>query len=90
MPPEIKSMWVTVAAPSAGNLGNVVEAFWYLDGDTVTMCSESGVATGKSECLTVGGSDRAVASRLRRQSWAAESGTSDFNRNLNYGPSGVA
>jgi hypothetical protein len=87
---EVKSMWVTVAPPSRGDLGNVVEAFWYLDGDTVTMCSESGVASGKSERLTVGGSDRAVASRLRRQSWAAESGTSDFNRNLNYSRGGVA
>ena len=29
-----------------------------------------------------GGSDRAIASRLRRQSWSAESGISDVNRSL--------
>ena len=36
------------------------------------------------ERLEQGGSDRAIASRLRRQSWSAESGISDVNRSLSY------
>ena len=87
---EIKSMWATVAPPSGGDLGAVVEAFWYVEGDTVTMCSESGTPTGQTERLTVGGSDRAVASRLRKREWAAETGESAFSRPLNYSRHGVA
>jgi hypothetical protein len=88
---EIKGCWVTVAPPSGGNHGSVTEAWWYVtEAGEVCLCSESGVASGPKEKLTVGGSDRAVASRLRRQSYDAENGTSDFHRVLSYDRRGVA
>jgi hypothetical protein len=87
---EIKSMWATVAQPSSGDLGAVVEAFWYVEGDVLVMCSESGTATGQSERLTAGGNERAVASRLALEAWHNRAGESDFNRRLNYARLGNA
>jgi hypothetical protein len=88
---EVKSMWVTIALPSSAQpCGSVVEAFWYVDGDTVCLCDGEGRPAGVSEKLTVLGNERAVASRLRKREWVAESGASDFNRSLNYSRGGVA
>ena len=87
---EIRSAWVTVAPPSGHDLGSVVEAFWYVEGDTVVMCSESGTPLGQSERIGAGGNERAIASRLRRAAWSAESSGSDFSRPLNYPRGGVA
>jgi len=87
---ELKSMWVTVAPPINGDLDAVVEAFWFVEGDVLSLCDEAGRATGQTERLTVGGSDRAVASRLRKREWAAETGESAFSPPLNYSRHGVA
>jgi hypothetical protein len=90
MPPEIHSCWVTLRGPSGHDHGAVTEAFWTLTDGVVTMCSESGTPTGQTERVGAQGSDRAIASRLRRASWSSEGGASDFNRPLSYGRSGYA
>jgi hypothetical protein len=41
----------------------------------------------KPYTLAPGENPRAVASRLKREAWARESGRSEFNRPLRYGPS---
>jgi hypothetical protein len=90
---EVKTMWATIAAPaSRGDTGSVVETFWYVENGVLSLCSEDGVATGPSERLEPGGNERAVASRLRKREFtsASESGDSDWNRRIDYGPLGIA
>jgi hypothetical protein len=87
---EIKSMWVTVAGPNGRNLGSVIEAWWFVADGVLSLCDESGHASGPTERLQPGQVERQVASRLRKDAWRAENGESDFGRPLTYPRGGVA
>jgi hypothetical protein len=77
--------------PTNGDQGGTEAGHYYVEDGAVVMCSEDGKPTGQSERLTVGGSDRAVASRLRKRAWLAEQTDSTrFGRPLNYSRMGNA
>jgi len=89
--PKVRSFWCGVRQPSGGDLGETTACHYYVEGDTLTLCDQDGKSSGEPYRLAPGESERAAASRLKREAWTRESGRSAFNnRRLNYGPLGFA
>jgi hypothetical protein len=89
--PTVQLVWIQTRPPANGDCGMTEPAHFFVDGDTVHLCSEDGKPSGASERLTTNGSARAVAGRLRKRAWEKETGANDFNRPLgNYSRHGVA
>jgi hypothetical protein len=88
--PEIKTVWVQTRPARDGDAGGCEAGFYFVIDGVVRMCSESGKPTDK-QCR-LGPSDDAhrIAGRLTLQAWSKAAGERDFNRPLNYSPSGVA
>jgi hypothetical protein len=70
---EIREVWIQTRAPSGpGDTGGCEAGWYYLENSTVVMCDPDGKPTGLSERLTVGGNEKAVASRLRKRARTKE------------------
>jgi hypothetical protein len=93
--PKVQSCSVVVAQPAhEGDLGEVIDCFWYEQDGFVVLCSQSGKPTGEEKRLAPGDDPRSVAKRLGRYAWRQERPTSAVpgfdRRRLNYDPSGLA
>jgi hypothetical protein len=77
--------------PFHSRRGWILSREFYSVADSVqTMRDEDGKPTGKSYRLAPGDDERVIASRLKLESWRSGTGTSDFNRALDYSRHGVA
>jgi hypothetical protein len=72
----------------ADNYAAAIEPlFYFVDDGAVTLCDETGKTSGKTMRVEAGDDPRRVAAMLRRSTMQQES---NFNREIHYGPSGVA
>src|SRR4051794_9924107 len=73
--PEVKGFVCVVAQPTGapGDLGETVDAWYFVDDGVLSLCDENGKASeAKPYRLAPGEEPRRVASRLRRASWQSE------------------
>jgi hypothetical protein len=88
--PEIKSLVCVVRNPGApGDLGETVDAWYFIEHGTVTLCDAGGQPMTKADGdsyysapLAPDANPRTVAYRLRRTAWQSE--RSPFDRPLYY------
>jgi len=94
--PKVQSCSVVVAQPGhEGDLGEVVEFHFIVDGDYVVICTASGKPTEEEKRLAPGDDPRSVAKRLARDAWRREQNAAERvpgfgRRRLNYEPLGQA
>jgi hypothetical protein len=92
--PKVQACAVVVAHPAhEGDLGEVIDCYYFVDDGTVVLCLPSGKATGEEQKLKLGDDPCAVAKRLRHRAWRQERSSErvpGFGRRLNYGPLGQA
>jgi hypothetical protein len=92
--PKIESCCVVTRQPSGeGDLGEVIDCWWFVDDGFVVLCSRSGKPTGEEKRLLPGDDPQSVAKRLGRDAWRRERPTDrvpGFGRPLRYGPLGLA
>jgi hypothetical protein len=83
-PPDVKSFVCVVRQPGGapGDLGETVDAWYFVEHGRVTLCDAKGEGDGKPHTLADGDDPRRIASRLRRAIWQSE--RSPFSRPLHY------
>jgi hypothetical protein len=81
---------VQTSPQGRSDLGRCEAAFYSVTNGLLTMRDENGTPTGKSCGLGPGDDERVIASRLKLAEWRNGTGTSDFNRRLEYSRHGVA
>jgi hypothetical protein len=90
--PKVQSCCVVVRQPGfEGDLGEVIDCYFYVDDGAVVLCSQSGKPTDEEKRLAPGDDPRSVAKRLGRVAWRQERPTEavpGFGRSLRYGPLG--
>jgi hypothetical protein len=89
--PEVKYISVVVAQPGGapGDLGETVDAWYFVEHGDVTLCDAKGKPLSSDDdrvrfraTLADGDDPRAVAYRLRRRAWLAENPRSAFDQPL--------
>jgi hypothetical protein len=88
--PEIKQVWVQTAAPRDGDAGGCEPGFYSVADGVLTMHDESGKPTGQRQQLGPGDDPHRIAGRLTRAAWISAIGEGNFNRRIDYQPSGIA
>jgi hypothetical protein len=84
---EVKRITVQTRAPvDDADPGAVAEYFYGVDGGTVFLCDQDGVATGSQS--RAGDNPQRAAYLLARQQRSAAGGSTDFNRPLYYAKTG--
>ena len=88
---EIKTVWIQTAPARLPDHPGAAEQGFYVEVDgLLTMTDESGKPINKPYKLAANDDEHVIAGRLTRERWMKATGTSDFNRRLNYQNSGIA
>ena len=92
---EIKTTYITIARPMAGDAGTIEPGHYTIDGDTVTLTNAEGVPItsgrmqiGYSAKIGDGETQAQVANRLLWRRYRATKSGTDFNRPLQYAKTG--
>jgi hypothetical protein len=94
--PKVQSCCVVIAQPAhEGDLGEVIDCWWYEQDGAVVLCSQSGKPTGDEKRLMPGDNPLLVARRLRLVAYRSERPAESVKgfgagRRLHYGPLGQA
>jgi hypothetical protein len=89
-PSEIKQVWVQTAPARNGSPGAAAAAFYSVSDGILTMHDDHGKPTGQTQAIGKNDDPKRDAARLKLSALAAVRGNSNFNRPLNYQPSGIA
>lgn len=89
--PEIKHVWFTTRRPQGrDDLGATEAGYYSVADDVLILHEEDGKPTGKEYRLAPGDDARMIACRLAKEAWKKGRGEGDFNRQIIYGPLGIA
>lgn len=88
--PDVKYISVVVAQPSGapGDLGETVDAWYFVEYGTVTMCDAAGKPSDHSATLAPNDDPRTAAYRLGQRIWQKDNKRSAFDRPLYQSPAG--